>query len=178
VIKGAIGFGARWGKGLVSHRMDDGSWSVPSFINIGGGSFGLQLGVEAQDLVLVFTSHDGFRGLLKGKMKLAGTAAAAAGPYGRNAEAGMDILLRSAVVAYSRSKGLFAGISLDGSVVTIDDSANRKVFGKDLNGEDILLYGRAESNDVVMPFMKALDQHSPMANVPHNGRRPISNNNN
>jgi len=161
VMKAALGFGGRWGKGLVSHRMDDGSWSTPSFIDISGGSFGPQIGINATDLVLVFTDHDGFKGLLRGKLKLSGEAEAAAGPLGRNASAGTDILLRSGVLAYSRSKGLFAGVSLDGSVVTIDDSGNRKVYGDDLDGEDILLRGRAKSNDVVEPFEDALNRYSP-----------------
>src|SRR5207237_5500223 len=127
-VKGAFGVGGEYGKGLVSHRLESGRWSPPSFIKIGGGSFGLQLGVEATDLVLVFTDSQGFKGLLEGKVKLGADAAVAAGPVGRNAQASMDVMLKSPILAYSRSKGLFAGISLDGAVVTIDDSENRKVY--------------------------------------------------
>jgi lipid-binding SYLF domain-containing protein len=127
VVKGAFGIGGQWGKGLMSQRSENGSWSQPAYIEIGGGSFGLQIGVQASDIVLVFTDESGLKGLLKGKVKLGADASATAGPVGRKAEVGTDVLLRSGVFAYSRSKGLFAGISLDGSVVSIDDDANLKV---------------------------------------------------
>src|SRR5262245_18600237 len=139
VVKGAFGIGGQWGKGLMAQRRENGSWSPPAYIEIGGGSFGLQIGVQASDLILVFTDENGLKGLLEGKVKLGADASATAGPIGRKAEVGTDVLLRSAVFAYSRSKGLFAGISLDGSVVGIDDSANRKVYGEDVTGEQILL---------------------------------------
>jgi len=161
VVKGAFGLGGSYGKGLVSHRGTDGRWSAPSFISIGGGSFGLQLGVQATDLVLVFTSHDGFKGLLDGKVKLGADASVAAGPVGRKAEVGTDILLKSPVFAYSRSKGLFAGISLDGSVVTIDDDANNKVYGKAVSGQDLMLRNSVRMNATVSPFAHALEMYSP-----------------
>ncbi len=161
VVKGAFGLGGRWGKGLVSQRREDGMWSTPSYIQITGGSFGLQLGVQATDLVLVFTDEKGIEPLLKGKVQIGADASAAAGPVGRNAALATDILLRSAIFTYSRAKGLFAGVSLDGSAVTIDDDANRKVYGKDLNGEDILLRAAARANSTVEPFMTALKNVSP-----------------
>jgi len=161
MIKGAFGLGGTYGKGLVSHRGTDGKWSAPSFIEIGGGSFGLQLGVQATDLVLVFTSHDGFKGLLDGKVKLGADAGVAAGPVGRKAEVGTDILLKSPVFSYSRSKGLFAGISLEGAVVNIDDSANKKVYGKDVTGHDLLLGKGARMNADVAPYVRALEKYSP-----------------
>src|SRR5215475_9842369 len=133
VVKGAFGLGGQWGKGLMSQRREDGAWSTPAFMEIGGGSFGLQIGVQASDVVLVFTDETGIKGLLKSKVKLGADASVAAGPVGRKAEVGTDALLRSGVFAYSRSKGLFAGVSLDGSVVTIDDSANRNVYGKQVS---------------------------------------------
>src|SRR5687767_11788432 len=108
VVKGAFGIGGQWGKGLMSHRHEDGSWSTPAFIEIGGGSFGLQIGVQASDIVLVFTDEDGLKGILKGKVKLGADVSATAGPVGRKAEVGTDVLLRSATFTYSRSKGLFA----------------------------------------------------------------------
>ena len=160
VIKGAFGIGGRYGKGLVSHRVN-GKWSAPSYIDIGGGSVGFQLGVEATDLVLVFTNNDGFKGLLDGKVKLGADASVAAGPVGRKAEIGTDVLLKSAVFSYSRSKGLFAGISLDGAAVTIDDSANQKVYGKNVTGHDILLRNAVKMNNVVAPFIRALEKHAP-----------------
>jgi lipid-binding SYLF domain-containing protein len=160
VVKGAFGIGGQWGKGLMSQRREDGSWSSPAYIEIGGGSFGLQIGVQASDIVLVFTDEDGLKGILKGKLKLGADASATAGPVGRKAEVGTDVLLRSAVFAYSRSKGLFAGISLDGSVIGMDDNANRKIYGKDVTGEDILL-GKVRTNSVVQPFVAELQKVSP-----------------
>jgi len=161
VVKGAFGIGGQWGKGLMSQRNEDGSWSSPAYVEIGGGSFGLQIGVQASDVVLVFTDEDGLKGILKGKVKLGADASATAGPVGRNAELGTDVLLRSAVFAYSRSKGLFAGISLDGSVISIDDSANRKIYGRDVTGEDILLGKGVRANTSVEPFVAALRKFSP-----------------
>jgi lipid-binding SYLF domain-containing protein len=161
VVKGAFGIGGQWGKGLMSQRNEDGSWSQPAFIEIEGGSFGFQIGLQASDIVLVFADESGIKGLLKGKVKLGADASATAGPVGRNAEVGTDVLLRSGVLAYSRSKGLFAGISLDGSVVTINDDANHKVYGKDVTGEQILLGKGVGINDTVDPFVKTLEKFSP-----------------
>jgi lipid-binding SYLF domain-containing protein len=161
VVKGAFGIGGQWGKGLMSQRREDGSWSAPSYIEIGGGSFGLQIGLQATDIVLVFTDEDGIKGILKGKVKLGADASATAGPVGRKAEVGTDVLLRSAVFAYSRSKGLFAGISLDGSVIGIDDSANRKIYGNNVTGGDILLRNDVPTNNVVGPFVAELQKVSP-----------------
>jgi len=161
LVKGAFIVGGEYGKGVVSRRMDNGRWSTPAFIKIGGGSFGFQIGGEATDLVLVFTSKDGFKGLLNGKVKLGADAAVAAGPVGRDASVGTDVLLKSPVLAYSRSKGLFAGIALDGAVVSINDSANARVYGKEITAEDILYNGKARMNDVVAPFIRELDKDAP-----------------
>ena len=161
VVKGALGLGGEWGKGLMSQRREDGSWSPPAYIEIGGGSFGLQIGVQATDVALVFTDESGIKGLLKGKVKLGVDASATAGPVGRKAEVGTDILLRSAVFAYSRSRGLFAGVSLDGSVLGMDDSANRRIYGKEVTGEQILLRKSVQSNASVAPFLAELRKVSP-----------------
>jgi len=161
VVKGAFGLGGQWGKGLMSQRGEDGSWSTPAFVEIGGGSFGLQIGVQASDVVLVFTDESGIKGLLKSKLKLGADASATAGPVGRKAEVGTDAALRSGVFAYSRSKGLFAGISLDGSVISIDDTANRRVYGKEVTGPQILLDNRVKSNATVQPFLASLQSVSP-----------------
>ena len=161
VVKGAFGIGGQWGKGLMSQRREDGGWSLPAYVEIGGGSFGLQIGVQANDIVLVFTDESGIKGILKGKVKLGVDASATAGPVGRKAEVGTDVLLRSGVFAYSRSRGLFAGISLDGSFVGIDDEANHKVYGKDVTGEQILLGKGVRPNPTVDPFLKTLQKVSP-----------------
>jgi lipid-binding SYLF domain-containing protein len=162
VVKGALGFGGRYGKGLVSHRMSDGKWSPPSYIDISGGSFGLQLGVDATDVVLVFVNEDGFEHLLKGKVTLGADAAVAAGPVGRTAAAGTDVTLQSGIYSYSRTKGLFAGISLEGAALTIDDSANEHAYGRKLDAQSILLRPEVAVNDVVRPFVDALQRYSPM----------------
>jgi len=170
VVKGAFGIGGQFGKGLIAQRRENGSWSAPSYADIGGGSFGLQIGVQATDLVLIFTDEDGLRGLLKSKVKLGADASVAAGPLGRKAEVGTDVLLRSGVFAYSRSKGLFAGVSLDGSAVGIDDSANQKAYGKDVSAEQILFGNVTAKNAQLQDFMKALQTHSP-AHV-HTAKEP------
>jgi lipid-binding SYLF domain-containing protein len=157
IVKGALGFGGQWGKGLMSQRQEDGRWSPPAYIEIGGGSFGFQIGVQASDAVLVFTDEAGIKGLLKGKVKLGVDASATAGPVGRKAEVAADILLRSGIFSYSRSKGLFAGVSLEGSVVGVDDEANRRVYGKAVTGEQILLGKQVQPNAIVNPFLKTLE---------------------
>jgi len=163
VIKGAFGIGGRYGKGLVSQRMANGRWSAPAFVEIGGGSFGLQIGASATDLVLVFTNEEGVKSLLKGKVTLGADASVAAGPIGRTAEASTDVRFNSAVYSYSRSKGLFAGLALDGAAITMDDSANKKVYGKTVSGEDILLEKQVKMNSIVKPFADALEKYSPGA---------------
>jgi len=160
VVKGALGVGGEFGKGLVSQKNADGSWGAPVFIEISGGSFGLQLGVQATDLVMVFTNHDGIQPLLKGKLKLGADASAAAGPVGRKAAVGTDVLLKSAIYSYSRSKGLFAGISLDGSVISIDDSANENVYGKPFNVATIVARkANATQMNTVGTFVLAVQKY-------------------
>ncbi|HYR83186.1 MAG TPA: YSC84-related protein [Terriglobia bacterium] len=160
VVKGALGIGGRYGKGVVSKRLANGRWSAPAFIQIGGGSFGAQLGVSATDLVLVFTDEKGLDLLMKGKdLKLGVDASVAAGPIGRSAEAGVNANLETGVFAYSRSKGLFAGIALDGAVLDIDQSMNKKVYGESVSAESIL-EGKVPPNPTVRPFTDALSRIS------------------
>jgi len=160
VVKGAFGIGGRYGKGLMAQRLANGQWSSPTFVEIGGGSFGLQIGVEATDLVLIFTDRGGVDSLMKGKVKLGADATVAAGPVGRKAEIGTDILLKSGVLSYSRSKGLFAGISLDGAAITVDDDANHKVYGRNIDAKTIV-NSRQYINPVVTPFVSAMEKYSP-----------------
>jgi lipid-binding SYLF domain-containing protein len=162
VIQGALGFGGRWGKGVVSQRLPNGRWSPPAFIEIGGGSFGAQIGGSSTDLVLVFTDRKAMDMLAGGKdMKLGVDAAAVAGPVGRSAEAGVNLNLKSAVYSYSRAKGLFAGVALDGAVLDIDDSRNKKVYGPSLDAKEIL-NGSAQPNPTVQPFIDTLAKVAPM----------------
>jgi len=161
VVKGALGIGGRYGKGVVAQRLPDGSWSAPAFIQIGGGSFGAQIGVSATDLVLVFTDKKGLDLLMKGKdLKLGVDASVAAGPIGRSAEAGVNANLETGILAYSRSKGLFAGIALDGAVLDIDNDMNKKAYGGSVSAEDIL-NGRVRPSPVVMPFTDTVSRIIP-----------------
>jgi lipid-binding SYLF domain-containing protein len=161
VIKGAFVIGGEHGKGLVAQREGRGKWSAPSYVDISGGSFGFQIGASATDFVLVFTNSDGIKPLLKGKLQLGADASLAAGPVGRSATAGTDITLRAAVYSYSRTKGAFAGIALDGAVLSIDDSANQRVYGAQLSAQDILLNHMAKPNEIVEPFLEALRREVP-----------------
>jgi len=161
VVKGAFGIGGRYGKGLVAQRNAGGGWGTPLFVEIGGGSFGFQLGVEATDIVMVFTNSDGIRSLLKGKLKIGADASATAGPVGRNAEAGTDILLKSAIYSYSRSKGLFAGVALDGAVLELDNDANKSVYGKKSVATDVSTRKvSVAAMGVVQPFLRALQKYA------------------
>jgi lipid-binding SYLF domain-containing protein len=161
VVKGAFGIGGRYGKGLVAQRNADGGWGTPLFIEIGGGSVGLQIGVEATDVIMVFTNSAGVQPLLKGKLKLGADASATAGPVGRKAEVGTDVLLKSAIYSYSRSKGLFAGVALDGAILQMDDSANEKVYGKEMVRADVSKTKvSAASRATVQPFLNALAKYA------------------
>jgi lipid-binding SYLF domain-containing protein len=167
VVKGAFGIGGSYGKGLISQRQSNGRWSTPAFIDMGGGSLGFQIGVQATDVILVFTNEEGIKSLLSGKVTLGGNASVAAGPVGRQAKADTDIKLNSAIYSYSRSKGLFAGVSLEGAVITIDNDENRRVYGKNVTGEEILLESKVRSNPTVAPFMIALEKYSPSRRMTH-----------
>ena len=161
VVKGAFGVGGQVGKGVVAKRKSTGAWGPPSFIDVGGGSFGLQLGVSVTDLVLVFTDPDGLKGLFEDKLELGGEAGVAAGPVGRAAEIGTNVTFDSPIYSYSRSKGLFAGLALKGTVMTIDDSANHDVYGKNVSGSEILLAGKVPVAPAVRPFVNALNKYVP-----------------
>jgi len=161
MIKGALGIGGRFGKGVISQRDASGRWSAPAFIEIGGGSFGAQIGVSSTDLVLVFTDRKGLNMLEGGKdLKLGVDAGIVAGPIGRSAEAGVNAKLESAIYAYSRSKGLFAGVALDGAVLNMDKSMNEKVYGASVDAKQIL-DGQVAANTTVRPFVDALDKSVP-----------------
>jgi lipid-binding SYLF domain-containing protein len=130
VIKVGLGVGARRGKGVLVIRRDSGEWSNPVFINLTGGSFGFQVGVQSADVVLVFTSRQSIEGIIGGKITLGADAAIAAGPVGRQTQAATDIGLTAQVYSYSRASGLFAGVALDGSALTIDKRSNELFYGR------------------------------------------------
>ncbi len=129
VVKAGLVFGGRHGRGLVSVRSADGTWSSPVYIRMTGGSFGWQAGVQAADIVLVFRSEQGVASLVNGKFTLGADAGVAAGPVGRQAQASTDEGLKAEIFSYSRARGLFAGIALDGSAISIDYTANERVYG-------------------------------------------------
>jgi len=145
--KGAFFIGGNYGKGVISCRTDNGNgpWSSPSMVMVGGGSFGLQIGVQATDLVLVIMNLRGIESLLDTKFTLGGDASAAAGPVGRSTSAQTDALLKAKILAYSRSKGIFAGLSLKGEVVRADRDANYVLYKKQVAPRDIL-FRRTEDN--------------------------------
>ena len=140
--KGAFMVGGEYGQGVLSCRTSHG-WSAPVFIQITGASFGLQVGGESTDLVLVAVNHDGFQHLLKDKVKLGGDVAVAVGPLGRESQASTTELANAAFLSYSRSKGVFGGIDLTGDVVNQNQDDTRKYYGKDLHYESILTGGVA-----------------------------------
>jgi lipid-binding SYLF domain-containing protein len=131
VVKAGIGIGGRGGTGVLLVRHRDGSWSNPLFVGLGAGSVGFQFGIQAADVVLVFTTRKSVEGITDGKITLGGDAAAVAGPVGRSASAATSVTLDAEVYSYSRAKGLFAGVSLEGSVLFIRDKANERFYGKD-----------------------------------------------
>src|SRR5207253_1884276 len=120
--------GARYGRGIVMVRDERGYWRPPAFVTLAGGSFGWQIGLQVTDIVLVFKTRSSVDGLMRGKFTLGADAAAAAGPVGREAAAATDAELRAEIYTYSRSRGLFAGVSLDGSVLSVDHTANAAFY--------------------------------------------------
>jgi lipid-binding SYLF domain-containing protein len=137
LIKGAFVFGAQYGQGVVTCRTGHG-WSAPAFIRMAGGSWGLQIGGQSTDLVLIAVNDHGFQDLLKNKFKIGADAAASAGPVGRNTQASTDWKMNAELLTYSRSKGLFAGISLDGTVVSQNQEDTEIYFGHPHSFEAIL----------------------------------------
>lgn len=160
LTKAALIFGGRGGKGLISVRGADGAWSNPNYINVGGGSWGFQAGVQQSDLILVFTSKSGVDNIINGKFTLGADAAVAAGPVGRNVQASTDADLKAEIFSYSRSKGLFAGIALDGTVIRIDRKANETVYG-DMASPASIFDGRTQTqNPAVIGFRNQLEEAS------------------
>ncbi len=131
VIKGALIIGGRGGKGVLTVRDGQGRWSNPAFITLAGGSFGWQGGVEASDIILVFTTRRSVEGLTGGKVTLGADASVAVGPVGRQVSGATDFQLDAEVYSYSRSKGLFGGIAIDGTVITIDHKANARYYDRE-----------------------------------------------
>jgi lipid-binding SYLF domain-containing protein len=154
LVKGGFIVGGEHGRGIASCRTPEG-WSAPAFISIGGGSFGLQIGVEGVDLVMLVMNDNGFQHLLSSKFQLSGDASAAAGPVGRHASAGTDWKLETEILTYSRAQGVFAGITLDGAVVEQDADSTRAIYGRDQSFRSILS-GDVRAPKSTLGFMKAV----------------------
>jgi SH3 domain-containing YSC84-like protein 1 len=161
MIKIAIGFGGNHGKGAATCRTATG-WSAPAPITITGGSWGLQLGGQAVDLVMVVTNDQGMQHLLSSKFKLGADASAAAGPVGRDAAADTDVKMRAEVLTYSRARGVFAGIDLSGAVITQDKDDTVVLYGKLLSFEDILR-GKVSAPSGSASFLTAVKKYSTQA---------------
>jgi lipid-binding SYLF domain-containing protein len=130
-VKAGLVLGGRRGRGLLAVRTADGDWSNPSFVTLTGGSIGFQVGVQSADVVLVFRSQRGLDSIVNGKFTLGADAGVAAGPMGRNAAAATDGQMKAEIWSWSRARGLFAGVALDGAVLSIDDKSNEAVYGQD-----------------------------------------------
>lgn len=158
VVKAGFVFGGRRGRGLIAIRGKDGTWSNPVFITLTGGSFGFQAGVQSADVILVFRTKRGVDGIVKGKFTLGADASVAAGPVGRSAQASTDEQLKAEIYSYSRARGLFAGVSLDGTRLAIDNKSDEAVYGPDFTARAII-EGRAGSgSDATVGFRDRLEE--------------------
>jgi lipid-binding SYLF domain-containing protein len=154
LVKGGFIVGGEHGRGIATCRTS-GGWSAPAFISMGGGSWGLQIGVEGVDLVMLVMNDQGFQHLLSSKFEISGDASASAGPVGRHASAGTDWKLNTEILTYSRSRGAFAGITLSGAVVQQDEDSTRTIYGRDRSFRTILS-GKVRAPKSTLDFMKAV----------------------
>jgi lipid-binding SYLF domain-containing protein len=164
VVKAAFVVGGSYGRGAMTCRQGEdfrGYWGAPTMMALEGGSFGFQIGGQATDFVLLVMNEGGARGILAGKVKLGGDASVAAGPVGRDASAETDVTLRSEILSYSRSRGLFAGISLEGSTIRPDNKANNQVYGKELEAKKIVLSDQVKVPAAAEQLVSTLDNKTP-----------------
>lgn len=164
VIKAAFIVGGSYGRGAMTCRSGDnflGPWGAPTMMALEGGSFGFQLGGQATDFVLLVMNERGASSILNSKVKLGADASAAAGPKGRDAEADTDVTLRAEVLTYSRARGLFAGVSLEGSTLRPDNDANDRIYGRKIEAKEIALHGAVPVPASAKGLIAALNQHSP-----------------
>ncbi len=159
VKKAAFVVGGSYGRGLITCRKGEdfsGPWSAPSMFALEGGSFGFQIGAQATDFVLLVMNEDGAKSVMSSKVKLGGDASVAAGPVGRAASAETDIVMKAEILSYSRSKGLFAGLSLEGSTMRSDDGANKALYGKELSAKEIVREGKVGAPASAQPLLALL----------------------
>lgn len=165
VKKGAFGIGGSYGRGVMVCRSGEhykGRWGAPALYALEGISIGFQLGGQATDFVLLVMNPKGAESLLHSKVKLGADASAAAGPKGRTAEGATDVVMKAEILSYSRNKGLFAGISLEGSTLRSDGSANEKLYGRKLTAEDIIRKGRVGVPASAQQLVGLLNKKSPV----------------
>ena len=161
-LKGAFIFGGTYGRGvLVCRRHGDGPWGAPSYFGLGAGSFGFQIGGEATDVVFVVMNVAGARKLIQDSVKLGGDVSVTAGPVGRTAEASTDAQLHADILSYSRTRGLFAGISLNGAVFKQDKDGNRDLYGRKITAKEILIDGAVPVPRAAWPLDHELSRYSP-----------------
>ena len=154
-VKGALLIGAQRGKGVMSARSATG-WSAPAFVTLTGGSLGLQIGGQATDIVLVVTNERGIENLAQNTFKIGGDASVAAGPVGREATASTDYRMQAQILSYSRSRGLFAGVSLAGSTIRADRDANERIYGIGYSTRNIVVERRVEPTAAAQERLKVL----------------------
>ena len=160
--KAAFGFGGNYGRGVVTCRKDQGKgpWGSPSMIGLGGGSFGLQLGGQESDVVMLFMTPDSIKYLLRDKVTLGGDASAAIGPKGRTASAETSASMRAEILTYARSRGVFAGISFKGAVLSPDKDANKSLYKREIPAKELLMQGNA---GIPSPAKKFVDTVAKLA---------------
>jgi len=163
LIKGGFILGGKHGRGVATCRTAEG-WSAPAFVSVGGGSWGLQIGVEGVDLVMLVMNDQGFQHLLSSKFELTGEGSVAAGPVGRHASAGTDWKMNTQMLTYSRSKGVFAGLTLEGAVIQQDDDSTRAIYGKNMKFRNILS-GKASTRKSADAFLKAVSDAGQKARI-------------
>lgn len=165
VLKAAFVFGGSYGRGVMTCRhganFTGPGWGPPTMMALEGGSFGLQIGGQATDFVLLLMSDRSAKGVLTSKVKLGADASAAAGPKGRDASAATDATMRAEILSYSRARGAFAGVSLEGSTLRPDNDANKKLYGKEMNAENIVLKDEVKAPPSASLLLKTLDTKSP-----------------
>src|SRR6202163_2116319 len=160
VLKSTFKGGGSYGRGAMSCRQGDdfkGPWGAPTMVTLEGGSFGFQIGGKATDFVLLVMNESGARGILASKVKLGGDASVAAGPVGRDASADTDATLRSGILSYSRARGLFAGVSLEGSTIRPDNGDNRRVYGRNIPARTLVLSGTVAVPPAAEQMISTLD---------------------
>jgi lipid-binding SYLF domain-containing protein len=163
LIKGGFVFGGKHGRGVATCRTSEG-WSAPAFVSVGGGSWGLQIGIEDVDLVMLVMNDRGLQHLLSSKFELTGEGSVAAGPIGRHASAGTDWKMNTELLTYSRSKGVFAGLTLEGAVVEQDNDSTHAIYGKHMSFRNILS-GKATTPRSADAFLKAVSDAGQQSHI-------------